>query len=191
MCLILEVYKPLFRDDTLSILLVNLHGNDNRAGINLIGLFHILKFSVLFELAHRHQRQIHQADILVLSACKNFIADSKVIFICSLDWFRVIAVLKCDVLQFCGECRVAAVVGPVGIKHSDFRDCRVSVLLLLKIILDVLEVLERHGKPKRTIQISQRILVHIRQSFRHQRVPQTTARVSRASRALFPVNLQG
>ena len=41
-------------------------------------------------------------------------------------------------------------VGPVGIKHSDFRDCRVSVLLLLKIILDVLEVLERHGKPKRT-----------------------------------------
>ncbi len=59
---------------------------------------------------------------------------------------------------------MAAVVGPVGVKHPDFRDSRVSVLLILKIILDVLEILERHGKPKRTIQLPQRVLIHVRKS---------------------------
>ena len=59
MCLVLEVYKPFLCDDALSVLLVNLHRHDNRAGIYLIRLFHILEPAVLFELAHRHERQIH------------------------------------------------------------------------------------------------------------------------------------
>ncbi len=96
--LVLKVDKPFLRDNALSVLLVNLHRNDNRAGINLVRLLHVFKLSVLFELAHRHQRQIHQADILVLSASKNFLTRRQILLISGLDRLRIIAFLKCNIL---------------------------------------------------------------------------------------------
>ena len=77
-------------------------------------------------------------------------------------------------------------VGPIGVKHSDFRDCRVSVLLILKIILNVLEILEGHGKSKRTVKLSQRVLVHIRKSIKTSYIGRFLKRLHQRLRLLKP-----
>ena len=55
------------------------------------------------------------------------------------------ALRKLDVMQCGGKRRVAAVVGPVGIEHADFRLAWLAVLLL-EITLHQLQIGKRHGE---------------------------------------------
>ena len=71
---------------------------------------------------------------------------SKVLVVGILDRFLVVALCECHILEFCGECGVAAVIGPVCIKHADLCHGRISVLFVLIVVLDVKEVFEGHCK---------------------------------------------
>ena len=82
------------------IAIVHLHRHDNGAGIDLIGLLHVLELAVLFQLSHRHQRKIHQADKLVLSACKYFLSGVQIALIGRLDRGTVIAFAEFHIRQF-------------------------------------------------------------------------------------------
>ena len=91
-CLILKADKPLLRHA------VDLYRHNDRAGIDLVRFLQILKLAVLFQLLHRHQSKIHQADKLVLSALHDLLPDIQIRLIRRLDRGPVISVLKSNVL---------------------------------------------------------------------------------------------
>ena len=182
--LVLEVDEPLLRDDTLSVLLVDLHRYDDRTGIDLVRLLHIFQSAILFQLSHRHERQIHQADILVLSAGKDLLAHGKILFVGRLDRLRVVPLLKCNIAQLRGECGVTAVVRPIGVEHSDLRHRRIPVLLIPKIPLDVLKILERHGKTQRIVELPQIVLRHIRKAVKAPHIRRLPERLHQRLRLL-------
>ena len=69
---------------------------------------------------------------------------SKVLVVGILNRLLVVALCEGHILEFCGECGMAAVIGPVCIKHADLCHGRISVLFVLIIVLDVKEVFEGH-----------------------------------------------
>ena len=48
---------------------------------------------------------------------------------------------------------MTAMVGPVGIQYADLSHGRISMLLALEIILDMLEIPEGHGQVQGTVQL--------------------------------------
>ena len=71
---------------------------------------------------------------------------SQILVVGILDRLFIVAVCEGHILEFCGECGMAAVIGPVCIKHANLCHGRVSVLFVLIVILDVKEILEGHCK---------------------------------------------
>ncbi len=89
MGLILKEHKPLLGHRPLAV--IHLHRHHHRAGIDLVRLLHILQFAVFLQLAHSHQRQIHQTDELVLSVSEDLLSDSQIVLISLPDRLRVIS----------------------------------------------------------------------------------------------------
>ena len=52
-------------------------------------------------------------------------------------------------------------IRPIGIENADLRHGRISLLVILEIILDVLEILKGHCKTKGIIQLTQILLRHV------------------------------
>lgn len=82
MGLVFEKYQPLLSLSMVTV--IHLHGNHYGAGIDLIGFFHVIQFAVLSQFPHCHQRQIHQADELVLSALKDFFSGIQIALVSGL-----------------------------------------------------------------------------------------------------------
>ena len=80
--LVLEKYQPLLSLSVVAV--IHLHRNHYGAGIDLIRFFHVVKFAVFFQLPHCHQRQIHQADELVLSALEDFFSGIQIALVSGL-----------------------------------------------------------------------------------------------------------
>ena len=132
---IFKEYKPLLCFLIGSV--IHLHRNHNRAGIDFIGLFHIVQFAVFFQLSHCHQSQIHQADELIFSSCKNLFSGIQITLVGGFDGRTIITLPKLHICQLCGEGGMTAVVRPVCIQHSDFRHGRISLFILFKILLNM------------------------------------------------------
>ena len=62
---------------------------------------------------------------------------SHILLISFLDRCTIVAILKGYILKFGREGGVTAVVRPVGIQHTDLCHRRISVLFLLKIVLNM------------------------------------------------------
>ena len=56
---------------------------------------------------------------------------------------------------------MAAVIRPVGIQHPDLCHGRISLLFILKVILDMKEILEGHSQVQRSIKFFQLLLFHV------------------------------
>ena len=52
-------------------------------------------------------------------------------------------------------------IGPVSIQHPDLCHRRISLLFVLKVILDMKEILEGHGQVQRSIKLFQLLLFHV------------------------------
>ena len=163
-CLILEVDQPLF------FLSVYIDRNNDTAGIDLIRLFLILQFALCFELFHRHQCQIHQADKFVISSFVENLSVSQIFFICFYDWLFVVTLVKFYICQLCGEGCMAAVVRPVSIQYTHLCHRRVTLLFSLKVILNVLKIFECHSQIQRTVQFFKLILRHILEAVKNHNV---------------------
>ena len=48
---------------------------------------------------------------------------------------------------------MTAVIGPVGIQHTDFGHGRISLLFIFKVIVDMLKILERHRKVQGIVEL--------------------------------------
>ena len=84
---------------------------------------------------------------------------------------------------------MTAVIGPVGIQHTDLGHGRITLLFVLKIILDMLEILEGHSQIQGTIQFFKYVLIHIaeiRQKSLHP--PARQISVTRVSGFSMPVS---
>ena len=153
--LILEVHEPLL------LHAVHGHRHDDAAGVDLVGLLLVRKLPFLLQLAHGHESQVHQTDELVVPALEYLPVVRRILAVGVLDGLSVISLSKGNVFQLCGEGGVAAVVGPVGVQHPDLRHGRVPVLLSPEIVLDMLEILEGHGKPERVVELPQLLLLQV------------------------------
>ena len=58
-------------------------------------------------------------------------------------------------------------VGPVCVKHTDFRHGWISVFLILKILLYMLKILDCHSKPERIIQCRKFCFRHILEAIKY------------------------
>ena len=65
---------------------------------------------------------------------------------------------------------MTAVIGPVGIQHTDLCHSGISVLLTCKIILNMKEILEGHSKSQGIIEFLQGSLLHGSKSVKHNNV---------------------
>ena len=154
-CLILEVDEPLF------FLAVYIYRYNDAAGIDLIGFFLVSKFALGFQFLHCHQGKIHQADKFVVTAFVENFSVSKIFLISLYDRFFVIALIKLHIGKFCGECGMTAVIRPIGIQYTDLGHGRITFFFVLKIILNVLEILEGHCKIQGIIQCFEVCFRHI------------------------------
>ena len=140
MGLILEINQPLLG------LPVDFNRNYDGAGIDLVRFLLILKFSFFFQLSHSHQRQIHKTDELIISSFENLFMVSDILLIGFLNGCTIISVFEFYILKLRREGGMTAVIGPVGIQHTDLGHERVTVLLTSEVILDMLEILEGHSQ---------------------------------------------
>ena len=159
--LVLEIDEPLLFHA------VHFNRNNDAACIDLIGLFLVLKLPFPFQPAHRHERQIHQADELVLSSGEDLAVVFQVLAVRILDRLTVVTVVEFYIFQFRGKCCMAAVIRPVRIKHADLRHRRIAILFTFIIILDMKEVPECHGEAERIIEFLQLSLRHVLESVKH------------------------
>ena len=58
----------------------------------------------------------------------------------------VVTFIELHVCKFCGECGMTAVIRPVSIQYTDLCHGRITFFFILKVILNVLEILEGHRK---------------------------------------------
>ena len=66
MCLILKAYQPLFGIRIYAVSGLYLNRYNYGAGVDLVGLFHIGKYTVVAQLLHCDKRKVHKADELVI-----------------------------------------------------------------------------------------------------------------------------
>ena len=152
--LILEIYQPFL------CLSVDFHRHHNAAGVNLFRFLLILQFSFLFQLFHRHQRQIHQADKFILPSLVHILPVRQIAAVGVLHGFLVISLIKGNILKLCGKRGMTAVVRPVGIQHPDLGHAGIPFFLIREIVLYMEEIPERHGQIQRIVQLPQLLAVH-------------------------------
>ncbi len=143
---IFEIDEPLFR------LPVDVDRNDDRAGVDLVGLLLVVKLSFLLELLRGEYRKVHQADELVASARVQRVAVSQVLLEGVLDRLFHVAFAERDLFELGLEGRVAAVVRPVGVEHADLGDRGVALLFIFEIIADKNEIRIRHRQIQRIVE---------------------------------------
>ena len=141
MCLILEHEDIVFR------LSVNFYPYFDRACIDLFRLIKVCKLAVLLKLLAGDGTDIHEADRLLADPLAvNIFSCCKIILICLFDLGRELVItFKLDVCEVCKECRVTAVIRPVGIENTDLGN-RWNSSLLFEEILNELYVSKAHCK---------------------------------------------
>ena len=102
--LIFEKYKPLLGFS------VYLNRNYNRACVNLVRHFHVVKLSVFPQFLHSHEGYIHKRDIFITASFIELLKIVRILFIGCFDWLSVITVLKAYIFKLGKKSSVAAVV---------------------------------------------------------------------------------
>ena len=131
--LVLEEQQPRLGDAVHGD--VHLH----RAGVDLLALVQLGKLAHGLQMLDGDGREIHQADGLL--AAPQGVPGCQIVRVGLLQQ----GVLKGHMVENGAEGGVAAVIGPVGVNHADFRDGGVAAFLL-EIGLAESDVVQVHGK---------------------------------------------
>ena len=164
MCLILKVDQPFFGFS------VNFHRHNNTAGVNLIRFFLICKFSIFFQLTHRHQGHIHQAYKFILPSGKYLRPMLHIHIISILHRFLVIAFLKINIFKFGLECCMTAVIGPICVKHTNLCHCWVPFFFTRIIFLNKFKIIKCHCKAKGVIKFPKLCFRHGHEIIKHSHI---------------------
>ena len=138
MGLVFEHQQPVLR------LTVDLGGNMDGAGIDLLALVQFRERTAFFQCLCADGGDVHQGlrTRFGLLRAVDLLPQHQVAGVGLPD--RVM--LDPDFIEVGREGGVAAVVGPVGVHHADLRDGGVPVLLVPEIVLQKLQVREIHRK---------------------------------------------
>ena len=112
---VLEEQQPFFGYTVMD----DLHFDG--AGIDFFRFIEFGQFALFFEISRGNRGKIHEVDGFIFSA--EFLADGKVLIVCFLQQ----RVLKYGTVDGGQESGVAAVVRPVRIQHTHFRDGGIAV----------------------------------------------------------------
>ena len=149
--LVLEQQQPRLSDAV--------HGDVHlyRAGVDLLALVQLGQLPRGLQVLDGDGRQIHQADGL-LAAAKG-IPDFQIVLVGLLQQ----GVLKGHVVENGAEGGVAAVIGPVGVNHADFRDGGVAAFFP-EIGLAEDDVVQIHGKAVVSDKVRQLVTAQFREA---------------------------
>ena len=154
-CLVLEIHKPFL------YLAVDFDGDDDAAGVDLIGHLLVLQLACFAQTFPGKGADVHQRHVFVGAAGVLFAVVGEITLEGAFDKRTVVAFVEGDVFQLGGEGGVAAVVAPVGVEHADFRHGGVAVLLAAEIVLYVFEIVESHCQSETVVQGAECCLVHV------------------------------
>ena len=132
MRLVLEHHQPLL--DAA----VDLDRDDDRSGVHLFGVFHVIELARALQFAAGDGCDVHQADRLALAVEAE--AHRLVAFPRGFEGRQQRRIRELDRLQFGEEGRVAAVVGPIRVEQLDLRDRRLAAGLVAEVRLAELQV---------------------------------------------------
>ena len=139
-CFIFEKEQPVF----LAAFGIDLHLDG--AGIDLFRLIQIFQLSFLAESLDSRCCHIHQRHRALRVLAIDMDTRLFVVFERLGDRSGKSAVFDFDRGELGGESGVTAVVGPVGIEHTDLSHGRISLLFITEIVTDHRHVIMAHGK---------------------------------------------
>ena len=136
---VLEHYQPLFG------LAVDFDRHNDGASINLFGLVKVSQLAFLAQLLHADYGNVHQGYRTLGVFTVNFVTGSHVFVISLL--YRLGKGTGNDIYIFNlrHEGCMTAVVGPVGIQHTDFSNSRLTVLFI-EVFLAPQQVVQAHSQ---------------------------------------------
>ena len=141
---------------------VHVNGNDNRAGVDFVGLIQILQLPCRFEFLHGKCRHVHQSLRPVgAHECMRLCID----FISLAHRCRKGTAGKVDMREFRHKRRMTAMVGPIRVDNANFRNRRISFFFVPEIISAKSKIRAAHGKPQAAAQLCQSRVVHSRKAF--------------------------
>ena len=139
-CFIFEEEQPVF----LAVDGIDLHLDG--AGIDFFRLIQVFQLSFLTESLDSRRCHIHQRHRALRVLAIDMDARLFVVFECFGNRGGKSTIFDFDRRELRGEGGMTAVVGPVGIEHTDFRHSRISLLFITEIVTDHREVVVTHGK---------------------------------------------
>ena len=140
------------------LLAINRSGNMYGAGVYFLAFVKLRQQAALFKHLCAYGSNVHKRlrAFCGLLRAVNLNAGGNVSLICGPNS----RVVNLHMVYVGGECRVAAMVGPVGIHHADFGDCGVTMLIIAEIALQILQIVQIHCKPQFIAQRIKRRTVH-------------------------------
>ena len=158
--LVLEHDEPLFN------LPVYFCRHYDAAGIDFIGSIEVIKQALTLQLLHAHYGNIHEGYIALLAAI--YISAVFEIFLIGLgDSVRGKSFFHLYLVDGSGEGGMTAMVGPISVKHPDFGDCRLTLLLITEIFLTESQILIAHSQTTGGHKLSELFLGECCKAFQH------------------------
>ena len=151
MGLILEHQEPIL------VLAVYLGIDVNRTGIDFLALVQLRKQTALFQCLCADGGNIHQClgTLCSLLLAVDFHTGSQIPLISG----SYCGIVNLHIVNDGGEGGVTAVVGPVGVNHTNLSDGGVTLFLVAEIVLQELQVIQIHSKTQLVQQVSQTLFV--------------------------------
>ena len=137
---IFKLYKPFF------CFSVDGYRNLYRAGVDLVAYVQIRDQPSLAQKLHAHKRHVHQTYIPFCIFSVKLIPCGIIRLQRALDYRAYIAWLNLYLFKLCQKGGMAAVVGPIGVNHTQLCYTGVAFFLIAKIRPAKFQVGKRHGK---------------------------------------------
>ncbi len=180
--LVLELQQPLLG------LAVDIHVDDDAAGIVLFALLLVVQHALVLEVAGADGGQFHEAERFVVAS--ELVADGFELAQIRLEGGFDEGIVHADVRQLGGEGRVAAVVAPVGVEDAQLRLGRVTALLT-EVQHHLAQVVGVHGQAPVAAEGGEVGLGHVGESIEGGQRPDSRGFLAGDDREVFLAALHG
>ena len=128
------------------------------AGVYFLAFVKLRQQAALFKYLCAYGSNVHKRlrAFFGLFRAVNLNAGGNIPLICGLNS----RIVNLHMVYVGRKCRVAAMIGPVGIHHADFGNRGVTMLIIAEIALQILQIVQIHCKPQFITQRIKRRAVH-------------------------------
>ena len=137
------------------------------AGIHFLRSIQVGKFSFLTKGLHCCRSHVHEGDRPLRVLPVNMDPCFLIFLKSSGNRSAESPFLHVNIRKLCGEGGVTAVIGPVGIQHTDFRHRRIPLFLIPEIGLNHGKVFVAHGKAHGRNEFVKPLVIQLSKPFHH------------------------